>query len=185
LRAAVAAGLTTFGENRVQEAEGKVVDVPGASWHLVGHLQSNKATRAVALFDAVQSVDSLDLARRLGRLAHDGRDGRALPIYLQVNVDRDPNKQGFDPVALNANSRELLAVEGLEFLGLMTVGRQVEDAGEARPTFRGLRELSEHLRRLDRRLGAGLSMGMSDDFEVAVEEGATVVRIGRALFGSR
>lgn len=139
----------------------------------------------MALFDVVQSVDSLDLARRLGRLALDARDGRALPVYLQVNVDRDPNKEGFDPDALKAIVRELLAVEGLEYLGLMTVGRQVGAADQARRTFHGLRELREHLRQLDGRLGAGLSMGMSDDFEVAVEEGATVVRIGRALFGSR
>jgi pyridoxal phosphate enzyme (YggS family) len=185
LGAAVECGLTTFGENRVQEAESKATDVHGASWHLIGHLQSNKAARAVALFDVVQSVDSLDLARRLGRLVHDARDGHDLPVYAQVNVDRDPNKEGFDPDALKEILSELLAVEGLEHLGLMTVGRQVEDAREARPTFRGLRELSDHLRQLDGRLGAGLSMGMSDDFEVAVEEGATVVRIGRALFGSR
>jgi uncharacterized pyridoxal phosphate-containing UPF0001 family protein len=104
---------------------------------------------------------------------------------LQVNVDRDPNKEGFDPEALKAILGELLAVKGLEWLGLMTVGRQVGAADEARRTFQGLRELSDHLQQLDGRLGAGLSMGMSDDFEVAVEEGATVVRIGRALFGSR
>ncbi len=182
---AVAAGLTTLGENRVQEAEGKIAEVAGASWHLVGHLQSNKAARAVALFNVVESVDSLDLARRLGRLAHDARDGRLLPVYLQVNVDRDPNKEGWHPVTLGADLPELLAVDGLEFRGLMTVGRQVGSSEDARPTFAALRELSSRLRTDDARLGPGLSMGRSDDFEVAVEEGATVVRVGRAIFGAR
>ena len=185
LRAAVAAGLTTFGENRVQEAEAKVPYVSGASWHLIGHLQSNKAARAVALFDVVESVDSLDLARRLGRLAYDARDGRPLPVYLQVNVDRDPNKEGFDPDALSEALPALLEVEGLDVMGLMTVGRMVGVAESARPTFVALREVSAELRRRDGRLGPGLSMGMSDDFEVAVEEGATIVRVGRAIFGGR
>ena len=185
LRAAVAAGLTTFGENRIQEAETKVTAIPDANWHLVGHLQSNKATRAVDLFDVIESVDSVDLARRLARLAHDAREGRPLPVYLQVNVDRDPNKDGFDPEALAQALTEVLAVDGLEFRGLMTVGRFVGDPEVARSTFRALRHLSAQLRATDARLGPGLSMGMSDDFEVAVEEGATVVRIGRALFGER
>ena len=157
----------------------------GASWHLIGHLQSNKAARAVGLFDAIHSVDSLDLARRIGRLAHDARDSRPLPIYLQVNVDRDPSKEGFDPAALARDLSELLGVEGLAVRGLMTVGRLVEKADDARSTFVALRELSASLRHLDGRLGSGLSMGMSDDFEVAVEEGSTVVRVGRAIFGER
>ena len=185
LLAAVAAGLTTLGENRVQEAEDKIFEVPDASWHLVGHLQSNKAARAVALFHVIESVDSLDLARRLGRLVHDARDNRLLPVYLQVNVDRDPSKAGLDPDTLSEDLPELLAVDGLEFRGLMTVGRQVGSPEDARQTFTALRELSSRLRTEDARLGSGLSMGMSDDFEVAVEEGATVVRIGRAIFGAR
>ncbi len=185
LNEAVAAGLTTFGENRVQEALGKIPHVAGARWHLVGHLQSNKAARAVELFDVFESVDSLDLARRLGRVAHDSRAGQLLPVYLQVNVDGDPHKEGFDPATLANELSDLLDVDGLEVRGLMTVGRMVDDLQDARPTFRSLRHLSASLRQEDSRLGAGLSMGMSDDFEVAVEEGATVVRIGRALFGER
>jgi pyridoxal phosphate enzyme (YggS family) len=185
LQAALAAGMTTFGENRVQEAESKVPDVSGARWRLVGHLQGNKVARAVRLFDSIDSVDSLDLARRLSELAHDLRDGRLMPILLQVNVDRDPAKEGFDPEGLATTLSELLALPGLEVQGLMTVGRMVDRAEEARPTFATLRQLSERLRRVEPRLGPELSMGMSDDFEVAVEEGATMVRVGRALFGER
>ncbi len=181
----MAAGITTFGENRVQQAQSKAREVPGATWHMVGHLQSNKAARAVGLVDVVQSVDSTDLAQRLGQLAHDRSPGRVLPIYLQVNVDRDPSKAGFEVGGLESELPALAGIGGLEIRGLMTVGRMVDRPEDARPTFRRLRELSARLRRIEPRLGAGLSMGMSDDFEVAVEEGATVVRIGRALFGER
>ncbi len=152
---------------------------------MVGHLQSNKAARAAGIFDVIQSVDSAELARRLGGLAHDARDGRPLPVYLQVNVDRDPEKQGFEPQGLEAELPVVADIAGLEISGLMTVGRLVDLPEDARSTFRGLRELSDRLRKAEPRLGAGLSMGMSDDFEVAVEEGATVVRVGRALFGDR
>jgi len=160
-------------------------EVASAIWHMVGHLQSNKAARAVSLFEVIQSVDSGELARRLGALARDARDGRPLPVYLQVNVDLDPGKAGFNAESLEQALPALAAGRGLEIRGLMTVGRLVDHPEDARPTFRSLRELSSRLRRLEPRLGAGLSMGMSDDFEVAVEEGATVVRIGRALFGTR
>ncbi len=188
LGAAVAAGLTVLGENRVQEAESKAPLLPGASWHLIGPLQSNKARRAVELFDVIESVDSLDLARRLDRLA--GELGRApLRIYLQVNVDRDEAKAGFLPEALAVELAELAGLPNLRLLGLMTVGRLVGSAEEARPTFRRLRELSGRLRGAPGLgapgLGAGLSMGMTDDYPVAVEEGATVIRVGRALFGAR
>jgi pyridoxal phosphate enzyme (YggS family) len=185
LGAALEAGMTTFGENRVQEAESKAPDVPGARWHLVGHLQGNKASRAMRLFESIDSVDSLDLAQRLSGLAHDQRDGRRLPILLQVNVDRDPSKEGFDPAALEEVLAELLALPGLDVQGLMTVGRMVDRPEDARPSFSSLRQLSERLRSAEPRLGPQLSMGMSDDFEVAVEEGATTVRVGRALFGER
>jgi pyridoxal phosphate enzyme (YggS family) len=181
----VAAGITTFGENRVQEAQGKVDAIPGASWHMIGRLQANKVRRAAQLFDVVESVDSLALAEKLGSAAYDGPERRPLPIYLQVNVDRDPDKQGFDPDELADLLPTLSELPGLELAGLMTVGRFVESAEEARPTFRRLRELSDRLRTGQARLGAGLSMGMSDDFEVAVEEGSTVVRVGRAIFGER
>jgi pyridoxal phosphate enzyme (YggS family) len=185
LRDAVAAGLDLLGENRVQEAAAKIPLVPGARWHLVGPLQSNKARRAAELFEAVESIDSPAIARRLDGLAREIRPGRPLEVYLQVNVDADPAKAGFDPAALEAALPELLGLTGLRIAGLMTIGRLVAKAEEARPTFRALRELSARLRDEHRGLGGGLSMGMTDDFPVAVEEGATVVRIGRALFGER
>jgi pyridoxal phosphate enzyme (YggS family) len=184
LAAAVEAGLTILGENRVQEAEAKAPLLPGARWHLIGPLQSNKARRAVELFDVVESVDSVDLARRLDRIA--GEAGRApLSVYLQVNVDRDEAKAGFLPETLGAELPALGALPNLRFLGLMTVGRLAEVSEEARPTFVRLRELSERLRGRAGELGTGLSMGMSDDYPIAIEEGATVIRVGRALFGPR
>jgi pyridoxal phosphate enzyme (YggS family) len=185
LRYAVAAGLDVLGENRVQEAAEKVGQVAGATWHLVGPLQSNKARRAVELFDVVESVDSVELARRLDRLATELRPGRPLPVLLQVNVDADPAKAGFLPADLEAALPAIAALPGLDVRGCMTIGRLVASAEEARPTFAALRRLSERLRATDPRLGPHLSMGMTDDFEVAVEEGATIVRVGRALFGER
>jgi pyridoxal phosphate enzyme (YggS family) len=184
LRAALSLGLTTFGENRVQEADAKAAALPGARWQMVGHLQSNKASRAVELFELIQSVDSVELAERLARLAIEAKRA-PFPVYLQVNVDADPAKAGFAPRELTSGIARLAALDGLEVRGLMTVGRLVATPEEARPTFRALRELSEQLRAGDARVGAGLSMGMSDDFEIAVEEGATVVRLGRVLFGER
>ena len=184
LEAAVAAGLTLLGENRVQEAESKAPLLPAAHWHLIGPLQANKARRAVDLFDVIESVDSLDLARRLDRLA--GEAGRApLEIYLQVNVDLDEAKSGFLPETLEAELPALAGLSNLRLRGLMTVGWLVGTPEEARPTFGRLRELSGRLRGRVGDLGAGLSMGMSDDYAVAIEEGATVVRVGRALFGVR
>jgi pyridoxal phosphate enzyme (YggS family) len=188
LRAGVHAGLTVFGENRVQEAAGKVEEVPNATWHLIGPLQSNKARRAVALFDCVESVDSVEIARRLDGVVGElrrGLDRPPLPVYVQVNVDRDHSKAGLDPDGIDRALNEIGAFENLRLEGLMTVGRLVRDADEARPTFRALAVLSDRLRRTMPMLGAGLSMGMSDDFEVAIEEGATLVRVGRALFGER
>jgi pyridoxal phosphate enzyme (YggS family) len=188
LRAAVAAGFDLLGENRVQEAEAKALALSGVRWHLVGPLQSNKARRAVELFDAIESVDSVDLAQRLDRLAADL--GRApLSVYLQVNVDRDGAKAGFMPDALEAALGTLGGFSNLRLLGLMTVGRLTGSAEEARPTFARLRELSRRLRSGvgagAAALGPGLSMGMTDDYPVAVEEGATVIRVGRAIFGAR
>jgi pyridoxal phosphate enzyme (YggS family) len=182
---AIGDGIQVLGENRVQEAEAKVAATTGGTWHLIGHLQSNKAARAVALFHVIESVDSVDLAARLSRLTGDSGAGRPLPVYLQVNVDQDPDKAGFGPAALRVELPRLLELPGLEVRGLMTVGHLVSESGAARPTFRALRELRDELGAAHPGLGAGLSMGMSDDFEVAVEEGATVVRIGRALFGER
>jgi pyridoxal phosphate enzyme (YggS family) len=185
LRAALAAGLTSLGENRVQEGVEKAAALPDASWHLIGPLQSNKARRAVEVFASIQTVDSADLAARLDRLAGELRPGRPLPVLLQVNVDADPAKSGFSPDELPAALPSLLGHPNLAVEGMMTVGRLVDDPSAARPTFVALRQLSERLRRDSPNLGPVLSMGMSDDFEVAVEEGATLVRVGRALFGAR
>jgi pyridoxal phosphate enzyme (YggS family) len=151
----------------------------------VGPLQSNKSRRAVELFDVLEAVDSLELATRLNRLAHELRPRSPLPILLEVNVDADPAKAGFAPADLERDLGAILDLPGLRVDGLMTVGRLVPDAEAARPTFRALRVLAEHLRPAHPGLGPELSMGMTDDYPVAVEEGATIVRIGRALFGDR
>jgi hypothetical protein len=185
VRAAVAAGFPVFGENRVQEGQAKIPAIAGAEWHLVGPLQANKARRAVELFDMVQSVGSLDLARRLDRISLEVRPGRPLPVLLQVNVAGDPAKAGFDGTAVRVALPELLELTGLRVDGLMTIGRLVPTAEDARPTFCALRALSAALRAACPTLGPALSMGMTDDFEVAVEEGATIVRVGRAIFGTR
>ena len=185
LRDAVAAGLDLLGENRVQEGMSKAADVPGARWHLVGPLQSNKARRALEVFESIETVDSVDLARRLDRLVPETHPGDRYPILVQVNVDLDPAKAGFQPDAVDPAMAELLALPHLVVRGLMTVGRLVSEPGEARRTFSGLRELSERCRSYRPELGPELSMGMTDDFEVAIEEGATIVRVGRALFGER
>jgi pyridoxal phosphate enzyme (YggS family) len=188
LRDAVAAGLTTLAENRVQEAEGKVGLVTGATWHLVGPLQSNKAKRALETFDVIQTVDSVVLAERLDRLARDVRGAgpsARYPVLLQVNIDDDPSKAGLAPDEVQGALERLADLEALEVRGLMTIGRLVPDAEAARGTFAALRELAARLRDRGARLGPELSMGMTDDFEVAVEEGATIVRVGRAIFGER
>ena len=187
LRLAQAGGYDLFGENRVQEAAGKIPGLGPATWHLVGHLQKNKASRAIELFDVIDSVDSLALAARLDRLVGErgSRSGGLLPVYLQVNVDEDPAKAGFPPDVLERELAEVLGLPNLEIRGLMTVGFFTGGGEEARPTFARLRELGERLRALDPRLGPGLSMGMTDDYEVAIEEGSTLVRVGRALFGER
>jgi len=194
IREAIAAGFTTLGENRVQERQAKVSEIDAVStwpageqprWHLIGPLQSNKARRAVELFDVIETVDSPALAERLDRIVAELRPGSRLPIMLQVNVDADAAKAGFEVPDLERELAGILALPSLAVEGLMTVGRLVADPEQARPTFVALRELSARLRARDPRLGRALSMGMTDDFEVAVEEGATHVRIGRAIFGAR
>jgi pyridoxal phosphate enzyme (YggS family) len=185
LHDAVAAGLDVLGENRVQEAAAKIPLVPGPRWHLVGPLQTNKARRAVELFDVIESVDSVDLAERLDRLVREIRPGARYPILLQVNVDADPAKAGFHPAALAAAVPRIAELAALDLRGLMTIGRLVTEPEAARPTFRRLRDVSGSLRNAGLAIGPDLSMGMTDDFEIAVEEGATIVRVGRALFGER
>ena len=185
VQAAIDAGLTLLGENRVQEAAAKMPQTRGGTWHLIGPLQSNKAGRAVELFDTIESVDSLELARRLDRLAGERSPGRRLAVLLQVNVADDPAKAGFTPDGVTEALPALIDLPNLRVDGLMTIGPLVESPDAARPTFRALRLLGERLRSGHDGLGSTLSMGMSDDFEVAVEEGATMVRVGRALFGDR
>ena len=185
VRAAVAAGLTVLGENRVQEGEAKAPLVDGATWHLVGPLQSNKARRALETFSVIETVDSLALAERLDRLAGELQPGRRVPVLLQVNVDADAAKAGVALDDLQDVVDCVVRQEHLELRGLMTVGRLVDRPEDARPTFRALRSASERLRRGGSTIGPELSMGMTDDFEIAVEEGATIVRVGRALFGER
>jgi len=189
IAAAAAAGFDAFGENRVQERAAKADALAaagvGAEWHLVGPLQSNKARRAVELFDVIETVDSVALAERLSRIAGELRPGRPLPVLLQVNVDDDAAKSGFAARELEAVLAAILDLSDLRVDGLMTVGRLVDDPSRARPTFVALRSLAAHLRAVDGRLGPELSMGMSEDYPIAVEEGATIVRIGRAIFGAR
>lgn len=185
LVAAVGAGLTTLGENRVQEAESKAGQVTGATWHLVGPLQSNKVRRALEVFDTIESVDSIDLAVRMDRLAAEVRPHGRVPVLLQVNVDDDATKAGFGTPDLDTAVGEILDLGRLDVRGLMTIGRLVARADDARPTFARLWAMAEQLRSAHPTLGPELSMGMSDDYPVAVEEGATIVRVGRALFGER
>jgi PLP dependent protein len=218
---ALEAGLADFGENRVQEAEPKIAalaDRSGVTWHLIGHLQTNKAKRAAHLFDIIHSVDSLRLAEVLDRHVGErasGRQGEGAhereavipsphrrvaasprPILLQVNVSGEASKEGFalagweqrpdllDPFL--ADVERMLALPHLAVAGLMTIAPWGDDPALARPTFRSIRRLRDLL--AQRFLAAdwsSLSMGMTDDFEIAIEEGATLVRVGRAIFGAR
>ncbi len=185
IQEAVSLGLADLGENRVQEAEGHigVVGREAARWHMIGHLQQNKAGRAVELFDRVHGVDSGGLAEALSRRAVAA--GRRLPVLVEVNVSGEATKFGAAPHAVVGLLERVAALPGLDLDGLMTVGAPVGNAGEARPGFVRLRALRDAG---ERALGLGLpelSMGMSGDFEVAVEEGATMVRVGSALFGER
>ena len=189
LREAYALGLRVFGENRVQEAQEKIaaLALPDVRWELIGHLQTNKAGRAAELFARVQSVDSLRLAQALAARA--AALGKTLPVLLEVNVAGEASKSGFAPDAVIEAARQIAALPALRPGGLMTIAPLVDDPEVVRPVFRALRVLRERLREEVPLSGAGgwgdLSMGMSDDFEVAIEEGATLIRLGRALFGAR
>jgi pyridoxal phosphate enzyme (YggS family) len=178
IRAAFDLGIRNFGENRVQEAEDKIAQLsalrPTVAWHMVGHLQSNKAKLAVELFDIIHSVDSVSLAEILNRRLDD-----ILPVLLEVNVSGEATKGGFSAVETGAAVEAIKQLSNLKVIGLMTVAPPVVDLEQVRPVFRKLRELRDSLG-LEH-----LSMGMTDDFEVAIEEGATMVRIGRAIFGER
>jgi PLP dependent protein len=183
VREAAILGLRAFGENRVQEAREKVPAVTGVSWHLIGSLQRNKAKEAVRLFEVIESVDSEGLADELGRRAEQGE--RAVDVLIQVNVAREHQKHGVSPEAAASLVRRTAALPGLRLRGLMTIAPAAADPDEVRPVFRGLRELRNNIQGSTGIALPELSMGMSDDFEVAIEEGATMVRVGRAIFADR
>ena len=178
IEAALEAGIRHIGENRVQEARGKIARLsnlqPCPTWHMVGHLQTNKVKTAVEIFDIIHSIDSLRLAEALS-----GRARNTVSVLLQVNISGEEPKSGFSQAELHKAAEDVARLPMLEVKGLMTIAPLVSDPEEVRPIFRRLRELRDSLG-LEH-----LSMGMSDDFEVAVGEGATMVRIGRAIFGER
>jgi PLP dependent protein len=171
-------GIRNFGESRVQEASRKINVLSGLypqpTWHMIGHLQSNKLKTALEIFDIIHSVDSIYLAEALNRHA-----ARKVPLFLQVNVAGETTKSGFPLTGIFKAFKEISALPHLEIKGLMTIAPIVKDPEEVRPVFRKLRELGDYFQLED------LSMGMTDDFEIAIEEGATLVRIGRAIFGER
>jgi pyridoxal phosphate enzyme (YggS family) len=184
IRAAIAAGQDLFGENYLQEAKAKIDALGGqVSWHLVGHLQSKKAKGAVALFDLIHSVDRVKLARALEAAA--ARLGKIQDILVQVNQGGEETKSGVAPAAAPELLREVACLPHLRVLGLMTMPPWFSDPEAVRPYFRDLRELRERLRDQRGLPLPELSMGMSDDYAVAVEEGATLVRVGTAIFGRR
>ena len=179
-------GVTDFGENRVQDALPKIAEFHprGVRWHMIGHLQSNKASRVVGAFDTVESIDSVRLARVLNR--HAEEEEKILPVLLQVNVSGEASKEGVSVDETPELARQIATLPCLKVHGLMTIAPLVKDPEEVRYVFRGLRELRA---RLQDEVGEcswdDLSMGMTDDYSVAIEEGATIVRIGRAIFGER
>jgi hypothetical protein len=184
IRSAVEAGVLDFGENRVQELREKIGDVGrDARWHMIGHLQSNKAKDAVHLFDVVQSVDRISLAEKLDKEA--GEAGRTLEVLVQVNIGAEPQKSGVEIADAPKLVHDLLALKHLSLRGLMTIP-PIDDDKRTRGYFRALRELRDAISAdLPGGTLSELSMGMTDDFEVAIEEGSTMVRVGRAIFGER
>jgi len=184
VRTAADLGLTLFGENRVQEARVKIPLCPGRlRWHMIGHLQSNKCRDAIQLFSMIQSVDSLALAQELDKWAH--KQARTMPILIEANIAGESSKFGYPPGRLLTELNQVNALHNLEIHGLMTVAPWSPQPEKVRPVFRRLRELKGECEQI---LGAPLphlSMGMSGDFEVAIEEGATIIRVGTALFGPR
>ncbi len=188
IEAGIAEGLIDFGENRVQEAESKIPSIGrnAARWHLIGHLQSNKARRAVELFDVIHSLDSAALAERLNRICEEiGRE--LLPVLIQVDLGHEMTKTGVDEHSLREIVDVVARCSRLRLLGLMTLPPFFDEPEKVRPFFRRLRELRDKLQAngaFENRVGE-LSMGMTHDFEIAIEEGATMVRVGTAIFGER
>jgi pyridoxal phosphate enzyme (YggS family) len=179
-------GVTDFGENRVQEALPKIeaFHPQGLHWHMIGHLQSNKAGKVVSSFNCIHSVDSLHLAKTLS--SHAGEQVKLLPVLLQINVSGQVSKEGMPLTETAELARQIVALPHIQVEGLMTIAPFVEDLEQVRPVFRGLRLLRDQLRaELPVSSWKHLSMGMTGDYSVAIEEGATIVRIGRAIFGER
>ena len=178
IQQAVEAGIEHFGENRVQEAQRKIIRLPGSglcpTWHMIGHLQRNKVQTALKIFDIIHSIDSIRLAQSINAQAE-----RVIPVLLQVNVAGERTKGGFQKSELQEAVAEVSKLPNLSIKGLMTVAPMVDTPEEVRPVFRKLRELRDSFGM------EHLSMGMSNDFEIAVEEGATMVRLGRIVFGER
>lgn len=173
-----------FGENRVQEAKLKISACPGnLEWHLIGHLQSNKCRDAVRFFDMIQSVDRMSIAEEINKHAHIA--GKDMPILIEVNVAGEASKHGFRPEELIEQINAINSLPRLEIHGLMTIAPWTPDPEKIRPVFRRLREIKEECEQILEAPMQHLSMGMSGDFEVAIEEGATIVRIGTAIFGPR
>ncbi|MBF0282900.1 MAG: YggS family pyridoxal phosphate-dependent enzyme [Magnetococcales bacterium] len=186
---ALAAGQTLFGENYVQEAREKISQIAGtggsgAGWHLIGPLQRNKAKEAARLFDMVESLDALPLAEELSRRRLEFL-ATPLPVLMQINIGNEPQKAGFSPEEAAAAALHIAGLPGLRLRGLMAIPPFTPTAEEARPYFRALRRLAEALRETTGMPLEELSMGMSQDYEIALEEGATLVRVGSAIFGSR
>jgi PLP dependent protein len=188
IRAAIAAGVTDLGENRVQEADAKIGDVgrDAARWHLIGHLQSNKARRAVQLFDVIHSLDSLALAQRLDIACQDSLREQ-LPVLIQVDLGHEATKSGIEESELPRLIEAVSSCAHLSLIGLMTLPPFFDDPELTRPFFAKLRELRDRFASEGAfgERGGELSMGMTNDFEVAIEEGATMVRVGTAIFGER
>jgi pyridoxal phosphate enzyme (YggS family) len=192
-------GITLFGENRVQEREEKSLSLTGltglpengAEWHMIGHLQRNKARRALALFDCIESVDNIDLARAIERIINENIDGceyakGAYPILIEVNVSGEDSKEGVSPEACLALTEDILKdCPHLNIEGFMTIGPNVSDERAIRESFASLRDIRDAARRITGLPLPHLSMGMSGDYEIAIEEGSTIVRIGTGIFGSR
>lgn len=187
IRAAFEAGLRQFGENRVQEWEGKYGQLRelAATWHLVGHLQSNKAARAAKIFHSIDSVDDFTLAKRLDHAYSDLAANQKLRILLEVSLTPEATKSGVSPDELVSLATQVAQLPHLDLAGLMCIPPFFDDPEQVRPYFRRLRELRDSLAPQLGRLLPVLSMGMTHDYEIAIEEGATEVRIGTAIFGLR
>jgi pyridoxal phosphate enzyme (YggS family) len=178
------AGLGLFGENKVQEGKAKIPLCPGnLRWHMIGHLQTNKCRDAVGLFEMIESVDSLHLAEEISRRAEQA--GKTMPILLEVNAVGEASKFGYPPERLVAELAQVNSLPRLEIHGLMTVPPWSADPEKVRPVFRQMRQLKQRCEQILEAPLPHLSMGMTGDFEVAIEEGATIIRVGTALFGAR